>query len=104
MRSKITNLRFAVASLREKRQRHLGGGLLVGGEKIRVGSAAALPDQALIFPLSVALQTVPTWSSIEDQVRVCRQRIDREGWTLAATYSDAATSGADAADSEPHRT
>jgi len=33
-------------------------------------------------------------ASIEDQVRVCRQRIDREGWTLVATYSDAATSGA----------
>src|SRR5262249_24929644 len=33
-------------------------------------------------------------ASIEDQVRICRQRIDREGWTLVATYSDAATSGA----------
>src|SRR5258708_7563915 len=33
-------------------------------------------------------------ASIEDQVRVCRQRIDRECWTLLATYSDAATSGA----------
>ena len=32
-------------------------------------------------------------ASIEDQVRICRQRIDREGWTLVATYSDAATSG-----------
>ena len=33
-------------------------------------------------------------ASIEDQVRICRQRIDREGWRLVATYSDAATSGA----------
>src|SRR6266404_3838329 len=33
-------------------------------------------------------------ASIEDQVRICRQRIDREGWTLVTTYSDAATSGA----------
>src|SRR5262249_35517147 len=33
-------------------------------------------------------------ASIEDQVRVCRQRIEREGWQLLATYSDAATSGA----------
>src|SRR6266481_2613472 len=33
-------------------------------------------------------------ASIEDQVRVCRQRIEREGWKLGATYSDAATSGA----------
>jgi len=33
-------------------------------------------------------------ASIEDQGRVCRQRIDREGWTLLATYSDAASSGA----------
>src|SRR5215470_9488380 len=33
-------------------------------------------------------------ASIEDQARLCRERIDREGWTLVATYSDAATSGA----------
>src|SRR5579863_4409148 len=33
-------------------------------------------------------------ASIEDQVRVCRQRIDHEGWQFAATYSDAASSGA----------
>jgi site-specific DNA recombinase len=33
-------------------------------------------------------------ASIEDQVRICRQHIDREGWTLVTTYSDAATSGA----------
>ncbi len=33
-------------------------------------------------------------ASIEDQVRVCRQRIKREGWKLGATYSDAASSGA----------
>ena len=33
-------------------------------------------------------------ASIEDQVRVCRQRIERDGWTLLSTYSDAASSGA----------
>src|SRR6516162_9031939 len=33
-------------------------------------------------------------ASIEDQVRICRQRLEREGWSLVATYSDAATSGA----------
>src|SRR5437016_5112939 len=33
-------------------------------------------------------------ASIEDQVRVCRQRIEQEDWQLAATYSDAASSGA----------
>ena len=32
-------------------------------------------------------------SSIEDQVRVCRELIDREGWTLVKAYSDAAISG-----------
>src|SRR5262249_61200942 len=32
--------------------------------------------------------------SIEDQVRVCRQRIDREGWTPVATYCDRASSRA----------
>ena len=33
-------------------------------------------------------------ASIEDQVRVCRQRIEQESWELTATYSDAASSGA----------
>jgi DNA invertase Pin-like site-specific DNA recombinase len=33
-------------------------------------------------------------ASIEDQVRLCRERIDREGWTFLVTYSDAAMSGA----------
>src|SRR6266404_5529712 len=33
-------------------------------------------------------------ASIDDQLRVCRQRIKREGWELVATYSDAASSGA----------
>jgi DNA invertase Pin-like site-specific DNA recombinase len=33
-------------------------------------------------------------ASIEDQVRVCRQRIEQAGWELVATYSDAAASGA----------
>src|SRR5215470_12452435 len=33
-------------------------------------------------------------ASIEDQVRLCRERIEREGWSLVATYTDAAMSGA----------
>jgi site-specific DNA recombinase len=33
-------------------------------------------------------------ASIEDQVRTCRRRIEKEGWQLAATYTDAASSGA----------
>jgi len=33
-------------------------------------------------------------ASIEDQVRACRQRIEREEWVYTATYSDAAMSGA----------
>src|SRR5262245_42740327 len=33
-------------------------------------------------------------ASIEDQVRLCRERIEREGWSLVATHSDAAMSGA----------
>jgi hypothetical protein len=32
-------------------------------------------------------------ASIEDQVRVWRQRLERECWTPIATYSDAASSG-----------
>jgi site-specific DNA recombinase len=34
--------------------------------------------------------------SIEDQVRLCRERIAAEGWTLAQVYRDAAMSGASA--------
>lgn len=33
-------------------------------------------------------------ASIEDQVRACRARIGREGWSPVATYSDRAVSGA----------
>ena len=33
-------------------------------------------------------------ASIEDQIRVCRDRIDREGWTYVASYADRAVSGA----------
>src|SRR5215475_4574598 len=33
-------------------------------------------------------------ASIEDQVRLCRERLDYEGWDLAATYTDHAISGA----------
>ena len=33
-------------------------------------------------------------ASIEDQLRVCRVRAEREGWTLGHTYVDHATSGA----------
>ena len=33
-------------------------------------------------------------ASIEDQVRLCRERIDCEGWRVGATYSDHAISGA----------
>lgn len=33
-------------------------------------------------------------ASIEDQVRLCNERAAREGWTVTATYSDHAVSGA----------
>ena len=33
-------------------------------------------------------------ASIEDQVRLCRERIDREGWSLVQTFADRAMSGA----------
>ncbi len=33
-------------------------------------------------------------ASIEDQVRVCKQHIEREGWSLTATYTDHGMSGA----------
>lgn len=33
-------------------------------------------------------------ASVEDQVRLCKERIKREGWTHSATYNDRAVSGA----------
>ena len=33
-------------------------------------------------------------ASIEDQVRQCKTRIEKESWTLTQVYSDAAISGA----------
>jgi len=33
-------------------------------------------------------------SSIDDQIRLCKAKIAAEGWVLAATFSDAAQSGA----------
>src|SRR5688572_16794387 len=33
-------------------------------------------------------------ASIEDQLRLCRERIAREGWVLGEVYSDAGLSGA----------
>jgi site-specific DNA recombinase len=33
-------------------------------------------------------------ASIEDQARICRARIESEGWQLAGTYTDHAISGA----------
>jgi DNA invertase Pin-like site-specific DNA recombinase len=38
--------------------------------------------------------TLQSGASIEDQVRICRERADREGWAVAGVYSDAAISGA----------
>src|SRR5512137_2424754 len=31
--------------------------------------------------------------SIEDQLRICREHADRQGWTVLATFQDAALSG-----------
>src|SRR4051812_15248793 len=33
-------------------------------------------------------------ASIDDQIRICKARIKAEGWSLTATYTDAAISGA----------
>lgn len=33
-------------------------------------------------------------ASIDDQIRVCKERIQREGWHLVRSYSDRAASGA----------
>jgi DNA invertase Pin-like site-specific DNA recombinase len=33
-------------------------------------------------------------ASIEDQQRICNERLEREGWTLTQAYADRATSGA----------
>src|SRR5688572_29536076 len=33
-------------------------------------------------------------ASIDDQIRLCRERVEREGWDLSNTYTDAGISGA----------
>ena len=33
-------------------------------------------------------------ASIEDQLRLCRERADREGWRIVGSYSDRSISGA----------
>jgi site-specific DNA recombinase len=33
-------------------------------------------------------------ASVEDQLRVCRARADREGWTVVDSFADRAISGA----------
>ena len=33
-------------------------------------------------------------ASIEDQLRLCRERADREGWQVVDSYSDRSVSGA----------
>jgi site-specific DNA recombinase len=38
----------------------------------------------------------PRATSIDDQIRLCKEKIAREGWTLAQVYRDAAISGATA--------
>ena len=35
-------------------------------------------------------------ASIDDQIRLCKEKIGREGWTLVQVYRDAAISGATA--------
>ncbi len=32
-------------------------------------------------------------ASIDDQLRLCRSFVERQGWTVAAEYTDAAVSG-----------
>ena len=50
------------------------------------------PIRAVIYArYSTDLQSA---SSIEDQLRLCREHAGRQGWTIVGTYEDAATSGA----------
>ena len=35
-------------------------------------------------------------TSIDDQIRLCKERIAREGWTMVQVYRDSAMSGATA--------
>jgi site-specific DNA recombinase len=50
-----------------------------------------MPKVALYARYSMDGQSV---ASIEDQFRICREHADRERWQVAATYHDAAISGA----------
>jgi DNA invertase Pin-like site-specific DNA recombinase len=52
----------------------------------------ALPMRTIIYArFSSALQNA---RSADDQVRLCRERCEREGWTVVAVYKDEAISGA----------
>ncbi len=54
-------------------------------------TAIPIPRAAIYARYSSDLQSE---ASIEDQVRLCRERIEAEGWSLKATYADRAVSGA----------
>ena len=47
--------------------------------------------KAVIYAHSTELQSD---ASIEDQIRICRKRINRVGWTYFSAYADRALSGA----------
>jgi site-specific DNA recombinase len=58
----------------------------------RTATAGAPVTRALIYArYSTTLQS---GASIEDQVRICSERADREGWEVAGVFTDAAISGA----------
>src|SRR5207244_3167527 len=55
-------------------------------------SGGANPVRALIYArYSTTLQSA---ASIDDQVRICRERADREGLPVAGVHTDSAISGA----------
>jgi site-specific DNA recombinase len=57
----------------------------------RTATAGQPLTRALIYArYSTTLQSD---ASIEDQVRICRERAESEGWAVAGTFSDAAISG-----------
>jgi site-specific DNA recombinase len=58
----------------------------------RTATAGEPVTRALIYArYSTTLQS---GASIEDQVRICSERADREGWEVAGVFTDAAISGA----------
>ena len=83
-------------SLRDRRTPLYSGGQYRGWSRLRRGHQAyeegkMMTRVAIYARFSTEMQRD---ASIEDQIRLCRERADREGWRVVETFTDRALSGA----------